>query len=222
METYKNLVIIGTSHISIESVKEVEYIIINKKPEIVAIELDRLRYKALTSEGRRVGIKDIKEIGIKGYLFGMFGAWIEKQLGKIVNVKPGSEMIKAIESAKKVDAKVALIDQDIRITLKKISKELTWKEKFNFVKDIFVGIFSKNKIKIDLRKVPDKKLIKELVIKLKKDYPTLYKVLIEERNQIIAKNLNKLMSTDKRIVAVIGAGHTDDVLDIIKNENKQN
>ena len=222
METYKNLIIIGTSHISIESVKEVEYIIINKKPEIVAIELDRLRYKALTSEGRRVGIKDIKEIGIKGYLFGMFGAWIEKQLGKIVNVKPGSEMIKAIESAKKVDAKVALIDQDIRITLKKISKELTWKEKFNFVKDIFVGIFSKNKIKIDLRKVPDKKLIKELVIKLKKDYPTLYKVLIEERNQIIAKNLNKLMSTDKRIVAVIGAGHTDDVLDIIKNENKQN
>lgn len=222
METYKNLIIIGTSHISIESVKEVESIIINKKPEIVAIELDRLRYRALTSEGRRVGIKDIKDIGVKGYLFGMFGAWIEKQLGKIVNVKPGSEMIKAIESAKKVDAKVALIDQDIRITLKKISKELTWKEKFNFVKDIFVGIFSKNKVKIDLRKVPDKKLIKELVIKLKKDYPTLYKVLIEERNQIIAKNLNKLMSTDKRIVAVIGAGHTDDVLDIIKNENKQN
>jgi len=75
-------------------------------------------------------------------------------------------------------------------------------------------------VKIDLTKVPSKKLIKSLIEKLKKDYPNLHKVLIEERNIILAKNLNKLLSTNKTIVAVIGAGHTEEVLDLIKNENK--
>lgn len=220
METYKNLKIIGTSHISIESVNEVESVILSVKPEIVAIELDKIRFYSLTSKGKKVSIRDIFKIGIKGFLFNLIGAWIEKQLGKIVNVKPGSEMIKAIESAKKVNARVALIDQDIRVTLKKLSKQLTWKEKFTFVKDIFKGMFSKERIKIDLRKVPDKKLINTLIKKLKDDYPTLYKVLIEERNLVLAKNLNKLMTTNKSIIAIIGAGHEEEVLRIIKNENK--
>ena len=220
METYKNLKIIGTSHISIDSVNEVESIILSVKPDIVAIELDRLRFYSLSSKGKKVRFRDIYKIGVKGFLFNIVGAWIEKQLGKIVNVKPGSEMIKAIESAKKVNARVALIDQDIRITLRKLSKQLTWKEKFTFVKDIFKGIFSKERIKIDLRKVPDKKLINNLIKKLKDDYPTLYKVLIEERNLVLAKNLNKLMTTNKSIIAVIGAGHEEEVLRIIKDGNK--
>ena len=220
METYKNLIIIGTSHISIESVREVESVILKNKPEIVAIELDRVRFNSLMSKDRKISIRDITKIGFKGYLFNIIGAWIEKQLGKIVNVKPGSEMLKAIEIGKKVDSKIALIDQDIRITLKRLSKELTWKEKFTFVKDLVKGLFSRKKIKIDLTKVPSKKLIKSLIEKLKKDYPNLHKVLIEERNIILAKNLNKLLSTNKTIVAVIGAGHTEEVLDLIKNENK--
>ena len=220
METYKNLVIIGTSHISIESIKEVESTILNLKPEIVALELDKLRFRALTSKNRKISFKDIVNIGIKGYLFNIIGAWIEKQLGKIVNVKPGSEMIKAIETAKKINAKISLIDQDIRITLKKISSQLTWKEKFKFIKDIFKGMLSKNKIRIDLTRVPEKKMINKLIKKLKMDYPTLYKIIIEERNFIIARNLNKLISTNKSVVAVIGAGHEEDVLKIIKNENK--
>jgi pheromone shutdown-related protein TraB len=220
METYKNLIIIGTSHISIESVREVESVILKNKPEIVAIELDRVRFNSLMSKDRKISIRDITKIGFKGYLFNIIGAWIEKQLGKIVNVKPGSEMLKAIEIGKKVDSKIALIDQDIRITLKRLSKELTWKEKFTFVKDLVKGLVSRKKIKIDLTKVPSKKLIKSLIEKLKKDYPNLHKVLIEERNIILAKNLNKLLSTNKTIVAVIGAGHTEEVLDLIKNENK--
>ena len=81
-------------------------------------------------------------------------------------------------------------------------------------------MLSKNKIRIDLTRVPEKKMINKLIKKLKMDYPTLYKIIIEEGNFIIARNLNKLISTNKSVVAVIGAGHEEDVLKIIKNENK--
>lgn len=50
-------------------------------------------------------------------------------------------MIAALELAKKHSIKVALIDQDIDVTLAKLSKAISWKEKFNFVVDIFRGLF---------------------------------------------------------------------------------
>jgi pheromone shutdown-related protein TraB len=215
---YKNVILVGTSHIAIESIKEVESSILENKPDLVAIELDPIRFQALLSKKRRIKISDIQKMGLKGFIFNLIGGFIEKQLGKVIKVKPGADMLKAIETSKKINAKILLIDQDIRITLKRLSKEITWKEKFTFMKEIFKAPFSKQKIKIDLTKVPSQNLIKQLVKKLRGYYPSIYKVLIEERNEILAKNIIRLMKTDKKILAVLGAGHIEGVLKIIKDQ----
>ena len=215
---YKNVILVGTSHIAIESIKEVESSILENKPDLVAIELDPIRFQALLSKKRRIKISDIQKMGFKGFIFNLIGGFIEKQLGKVVKVKPGADMLKAIQTSKKINAKILLIDQDIRITLKRLSKEITWKEKFTFMKEIFKAPFSKQKIKIDLTKVPSQNLIKQLVKKLRRYYPSVYKVLIEERNEVLAKNIIRLMKTDKKILAVLGAGHIEGVLKIIKDQ----
>ena len=215
---YKNVILVGTSHIAIESIKEVESSILENKPDLVAIELDPIRFQALLSKKRRIKISDIQKMGFKGFIFNLIGGFIEKQLGKVVKVKPGADMLKAIETSKKINTKILLIDQDIRITLKRLSKEITWKEKFTFMKEIFKAPFSKQKIKIDLTKVPSQNLIKQLVKKLREYYPSVYKVLIEERNEVLAKNIIRLMKTDKKILAVLGAGHIEGVLKIIKDQ----
>jgi len=217
MQKYRNLTIVGTSHIAIQSVKEVEKTILKINPEIVALELDKLRFKALIyKQKRKLSIKDIKKIGFKGFLFNLIGAWIEKQLGKMVGVPPGTEMKKAVEIAYRIKADLALIDQNISKTLKRLSQEITWKEKLRFVGEIITGFFKRPKIKIDLTKVPNQKMIKKLTNKLKKQYPSIYKVLIKERNEIMAKSLYNLMNTNKKIVAIIGAGHEEDIIDLIK------
>lgn len=218
MKSYKNLTIIGTSHISIESIKQVESTLLKIKPEIVALELDYLRLQALLKPKKRIKFQDIKKIGIKGFLFNLIGSWIQKKLGEIVKVKPGSEMKKAIQISKKLNSKICLIDQDIRITLKKLSKEFTYKEKLQIIKDLFFGIFSRKKIEFDLTKIPSQKLINKLTSELKIKYPSLYKILIKERNEIMAKNLYKLMQTNKNIVAIIGIGHEKDIINLIKND----
>lgn len=227
---YKNLIIIGTSHIAKQSLEEVENTITKQKPEIIALELDRRRFFALTHEQKRkLKLTDITKIGFKGFLFNLIGAWIEEKLGKMVGVKPGSEMITAINQAKKLDLKIALIDQDIEITMKRLSKALTWKEKGRFVIDVIKSmIFKKSELKelgikeIDLTKVPPKALIKKLIKKVKQRYPNFYRVLVEERNQVMAKHLIQLMqqNPDKRILAIIGAGHEEEMLDLIKQEIK--
>lgn len=219
MKTFKNIFIIGTSHISPESIKEVTQKFKLLKPDIVALELDKKRYHSLLSKKRKIKFSDIKALGIKGFLFNWIGAWIEKKLGKYTGVAPGSEMKTAIKLAKKIKAKIALIDQDIQITIKNLMNEITWKEKFTFIKDLFLSLFSKKKkIKFDLKKVPSQKLINKLLKEIKKSYPSFYKVLIKERNKILAKNLYNLSISypKKKILAIIGAGHEKQVLGELK------
>lgn len=210
--------IVGTSHIAIESIKDVESVILKERPSIVALELDLVRFKALMAGGKRkLRAKDIFELGIKGFLFNLIGAWAEKKLGDIVNVKPGSEMRKAIEVATQEKIRIALIDQDIRITMRKLSKSITWKEKFRFVYDIVRAFIVRPKINIDLTKVPEKKLIKRLIGIMKKNYPSVYRILVAERNVFMAKALNKLGSMEDKVVAIVGAGHEDDIIKLLKN-----
>ena len=217
---HKNLVFLGTSHIAKQSLEEVKARIDEEKPEIIAIELDKKRVFALMQKGeRKIEFRMIKKIGVKGFVFSLLGAWAEKKLGKIAGVSPGSEMKQAIMIAKKKNIEIALIDQDIEITLNRLSKELTWREKFNFLADIIKALFSqKNEIEFDLAKVPEKKIIKKLTEKLRQRYPNVYKTLIEERNIVLADNLKNLMDAnpEKKILVILGAGHIDDVVELLK------
>jgi len=228
---YKNLTIIGTSHIAKQSLEDVKSFVEKESPDILALELDKKRYFALTHDvKRRVRIADIKRIGLKGFLFNVVGAWIEKKLGKMVGVKPGAEMITAISLAKKHKLRLALIDQDIELTLKRISKELTLRERLNFIVDILKGVFfGKTELKklgikqIDLTKVPPKTLIKKLTGMMKKRYPGLYLVLVEERNRVMASNLKQLIERfpAKKILAIVGAGHEEELMDMVKSPYPQ-
>ncbi len=222
---YNNLFVIGTSHIARQSLDEVRLVIEQEQPEIVALELDRKRVHSLLDKKKsKPSIKDIKRIGIKGFLFSLIGGWVEKKLGEKVGVSPGSDMMEAFKLAKEKKLKIFLIDQDIEITLKRFSKTLTWKEKWNFIVDLIKGlVFRKQEIGFDLEKVPSKVIIKKLIQKVRKRYPNIYKVLIQERNEVMARNLVEIMQRfpNSKIVAIVGAGHEEDIIDIIKTNKLQ-
>ena len=134
MQSYKNIYLLGTSHISVESINQVKEFIESNKPEIVAIELDKKRLYSLLHK-RKLKLSDVKSLGIKGFIIHLIAAYIEKKLGKLVGTSPGDEMKTAINLVKEHKLSLALIDQDIEITLKKLSQTLTWKEKFRFIQN---------------------------------------------------------------------------------------
>lgn len=225
MIKYKNLCIVGTSHISSESIREVVKYITELKPAVVAIELDEGRLYGLLHEGKkRISLADVRALGIKGFLFGLIGAWVEKKLGKMVGTSPGDEMKAAIKTAAEQKSKLALIDRDIRETIKSLFRQITWREKLRFVWDIISGFFSKkNRIEIDLKKVPDRKFIHNIIKIVGKRYPSIYNALIGERNRIMAKHLYNLMEhyKDAPVVAVVGAGHEEGIIEELKKWNTQ-
>ncbi len=224
----KNITIIGTSHIAKESICAVKNFIKNNKPEIVAVELDKNRFLALVQKKteKRINFKDIRRIGVTGFIFAVFGSWASNKLGKMVGSKPGDEMIAAIKEAKKIDAKVVLIDQNIEITLMRFSKFVTLKEKLRFVEDILRALFFTKKElkklglkeKLDLKKVPSKELIHKLIKRLKQRYPNVYQVLINERDMHMSKALThiKKENPENKILAVVGAGHEEGMTKYLK------
>lgn len=224
MITYKNFTFIGTSHISSQSIQEVKEVIHNKKPEIIALELDQKRFFALLKENKqKTSLKDIFNMGFVPFLINAVGSYMQRKLGDLVGVKPGSELRQAILLARQNKIKLALIDQDIQLTITKLSKNFTTKEKFRFLWDIIKSPFAREKIKIDLTKVPDDKIIKMVIQRLKKRYPSLYRVLIDERNKIMAKNLYNLKkeNLNSQIVVIVGAGHLPQLLNYLKEYDKK-
>ncbi|MBS3133536.1 TraB/GumN family protein [Candidatus Woesearchaeota archaeon] len=223
----RNLVIIGTSHIARESVLAVEGYIKKNKPEIVAIELDRRRAHALLHNIRkRHSLRMVRALGVKGFLFFIIAGFLQKRLGKLVGIDPGSEMRTALKAAIKEKLRIALIDRDIEITMKRLSQNLSWKERLWFVLDVLRGPFSgemKEFRKMDLRKVPSEKWIVKVLKLVRMRYPNFYRVLVEERNEHMAVVLVDIMNKnpDSKILAVVGAGHEAELAALIREKLKK-
>ena len=214
-----NLKIIGTSHIAKQSIEEIKKAVEEFQPEIMAVELDLQRARALMQQQKnKISFRDMDKIGVKGYAFVVIGQYIQQKLGKIVGVAPGSEMKTALEIANTKKLQVAFIDQPINITLKNFSRELTWKEKGRFGLDILKGLlFPRRQMKnygieeFDLHKVPEQQVIAKIISQMRKQYPSIYKTIIADRDKYMVKQLVKIMRAhpEKKIMAVVGAGHRE-------------
>jgi pheromone shutdown-related protein TraB len=226
---FKNIDFIGSSHIARQSVKDVRDAIENTRPDIVALELDEDRAYALLHEKEQEGKiswAQRRQIGWKGYYFAKFGHWAEAKLGKMVGMKPGSEMKEAMVLANKNHIPIVFVDQHISKTLKRLSKELTWREKARIAIDVVGGFFrslvGKPEFEIDLSKVPQKDLMDKMMAQVRKRYPNIYKVLVTERNEYMAKKLFLLHNQvpDKRVLAVLGAGHVEEIMKLLERKSR--
>ena len=218
----RNLKIIGSSHIAKQSKEEIKNYILDHKPDIVALELDVARFKNLFKRSRKMRLRDFRGMGLFGGLFGFIGASLQKRLGSRVGMNPGVDMKTAALAAKKVGARIFLIDRDLRTTLHRLSTQMSGWEKVKLVFYILFGGFSRENRKwlkkIDLTKVPADEVIIKVTKQLRTKFPKLYQILVTERNEIMAKNLKYIHKKfpKYKIVAIIGAGHKKDVEQLIK------
>jgi pheromone shutdown-related protein TraB len=224
----ENLTIVGTSHIAFQSVDEIQQTFEQVQPDIIALELDYKRMYSLTHKPKKRGpsILMITRIGLQGFLFSVIGQYVQKKLGDRVGIQPGSEMLTGLNLARQHTIPVALIDQDIEITMRRLSKAIGWRERFRIFKDIVTGaLFGKKEMQelgiesIDLARVPEPGVVDKLIGELERRYPALYRVLVEERNRVMARNLGMLMMRNpgKKILAVVGAGHEDELRELVQH-----
>jgi pheromone shutdown-related protein TraB len=227
----KKLIIVGTSHIAKDSIKKVRKVIIETKPDVVAIELDANRYHNLLMQEKNKNLKtnyfaSIRQIGIKGFLFAMFGSYGTKKLAKFTGTIPGGDMLTASKVAIENKIPIALIDQNINITLSDFSKSLTFREIMKFVADFFKALINPKKqvkklgISFDLNTVPTDDVIEKMIGYMKLRYPSIYNVLVHKRNIYMSKKIIGLMKREEVniIVAIVGAGHNKGMKEFLSEQ----
>jgi pheromone shutdown-related protein TraB len=219
----ENLKIIGTAHVSKESIEEVKEAIITNQPDVVAVELDINRYQNMMAEknGEKKQDVNIREV-IKGdklsiFLVSMFLSYLQRKIGDDLGVKPGSEMIAAIETAEEIGAKVALIDRDISVTLKRALNKMSFLEKAKFVYGILASFFSKDEID-DVESIKDGDTLNEVMGYFKEMSPKAYDVLVTERDAYMAHLLQDI--NDENVVVVVGAGHKKGISEFLDHPEK--
>jgi pheromone shutdown protein TraB len=128
----KEYFIIGTAHISQYSADLVKEVIGKEKPDVVCVELDPQRYKAL-SEKKRWESLDLKQLikqkQLSTLLINILLASYQKKLGEKLGVNPGVELLEATKAAKENDIPIELCDRDVRVTLKRSWNSMSFWQK---------------------------------------------------------------------------------------------
>ena len=207
------LTIIGTAHVSADSVDEVKDAIYEQHPEVVAIELDRGRYARLKKEMAGIEEDDtisvtqiIKENKVGLFLTTTLLGYFQSKIGEDVDVKPGSEMVGAIEAAEDLKIPIALIDRDISTTLQRALNKMGFYEKAKFMFGLLasvLGFGDDEEVDIEELKNPDN--LDDLMEMFKDEAPSVYEVLVHERDAYLAGRI--LQIPQDHVIAVVGAGH---------------
>lgn len=204
------VIIVGTSHISKDSINEAHEVILREKPDCVALELDPERFAALMQKKReRASIRNPTYFILNN---------LQTYLGGKTGVLPGSEMTAAIRAAREMNSKIALIDMDISEIMGRLGEISRWQKIKLFFKLVVGMVPLPGQKDFDLSKVPQEKVIDEALDYMRRDMPMIYRILITDRNKYMAGWIRQLAKKHKKIVVVVGAGHKKGLEKLLKKK----
>ena len=215
----ENLRLLGTAHVATASVEAVKQNIEEWGPEIVAVELCKGRHDALTQEKRldKEGLlKVIKEGRAPMVLLQSLLAAEQRKLGLDEGQQPGAELLAAVETAKEYELQVELVDRDIQTTLRRAWNKMRFREKMGLMWALLSEDDSDEELELE-DMLTDKDLLTSLMEELREVSPGAGEVLIDERDEFIARKISAIRGNGK-VLAVLGAGHLDGVSKLLKED----
>jgi pheromone shutdown-related protein TraB len=205
----KEITLIGTAHVSMESANLVGRVIEEERPDTVCVELCQSRYQSITQKNQWQNtdlLKAIKEKKAFLLLLNLMLAYFQKKIGQKLGIKPGEEIRRAIKAAEAVGATIHLADRDIRITLSR-----TWRLMglWTKIKLFAQSVFSMGEVdsikEEDIENLKKGDVLETLLSEIGKSFPEIRRILIDERDQYLAHKIRT--APGRKIVAVVGAGH---------------
>lgn len=215
----REIILLGTAHISQESINQVTESIREEKPDCVAIELDEQRYASMKNpeSWRNLDIVKVLKTG-QGFvlLANLVLASFQKRMGSDVGVKPGEEMSAAISVAEEMGIPAVMVDRPIQMTLKRAwAKNSLW-GKCKLLAVLLSSAFDKEEISAEqIENLKNESEMDSMMNEIADYLPDVKKVLIDERDQYLASKIWEATVNGKpaqKIVAVLGAGHLGGVV----------
>lgn len=206
----REIVLVGTAHVSANSVELVEQVIRERKPDSVAIELCEGRYKNLKDPDswRNTDLVAIIRQGRAYVLMAqLLLSSFQRRLGDKLKIKPGAEMMAAAKAAEQQGAAIHLADRDITTTLKRAWRSLGLKGIFKLSYSLLLSFVEKPPeiTEAEIERLKSSDVLEEVLREFSQIFPEVRSALIDERDQFLAQKIRE--APGSKIVAVVGAAH---------------
>jgi pheromone shutdown protein TraB len=217
----ERIVFVSVIHTDLESVNKARRVVRETRPEVVAVELDHDRYNQLMKRLENQEIHDPSSGDMAQDLMQQL-AILEKSLGDITGSNVGDEMMAAIEEGRSIGAKIALVDRPISATVQammQVSVEEIYKLT-GMLPDATKDIEEGGACDL-LSMLKEDGAVDDIMSQFKSEFPGLAHVLIEQRDQYVANALHFILNdVQGKIVAVLGAGHIQGVINALEHLSK--
>ena len=205
----RSITLIGTAHISKESIDEVTANIRANDLDCVAIELDEQRLSALSDKERWRKMDIINVLRKRqGFLLlaNLVLSGFQRRMGENLGVKPGDEMKAAYEVAVERGIKTAMVDRPIQITLRRAWARNSLWGKCKLLAALLSSAFEKETVDSEqIENLKNRSEMDSMMSELSAYMPKVKEVLIDERDRYLAAHIWNAGGT--RVAAVLGAGH---------------
>ncbi len=205
----RSFYLVGTAHVSQASVELVKDTLESIQPDSVAVELCRSRYDNLRDPERwkNTDIVAVIKQGKGNLLLAqLLLSNFQKRIGKQLGVKPGAEMMQALDTADELGMHTVLADRDVSVTLRRCWSRLSWWNMFKLFFSSLVGIFEPQKIsQEEVERLKRSDALEEALKELAEHLPEVQQTLVDERDQYLAAKI--FAAPGQKVVAIVGAGH---------------
>ena len=205
----RTVTLIGTAHVSQESADLVRRTIEAEMPETVCVELCESRLQSIRQPSRWQEmdiLKVVKEKKAFLLLSNLILASFQKRIADRMDIKPGQEMITAVEAAEAAGAQVVTADRDIRVTLSRTWRSMGLWAKAKLVAQLLLSLGEVDDLsREDIERMKQEDVLNALLKEIGAAQPVIRQILIDERDRYLAQKIKT--APGSHIVAVVGAGH---------------
>ncbi|MDR2394717.1 MAG: TraB/GumN family protein [Treponema sp.] len=207
------IILIGTAHVSRESIEEVSRIIREVQPDMVCVELDAGRYQSMSEKEswEQLDVVKVFKEG-KGFLLiaNLVLSSFQRRMGAELGVKPGEEMKTAVETAMALGIPYALCDREVQLTLRRAWARCGLWNKCKLLASLLSSAFSTEQLSaVEIENLKNRSELDDMMAALADYLPPVKETLIDERDRYLAA---RIWASGKggvvgKQVAVVGAGH---------------
>lgn len=216
----KDIFLLGTAHVSKESVEDVRKSAAAIEPDTICVELCAARHRSIVMKDAWKQMNILNVVKEKKSLFllsQLILASFYRRLGSQLSVEPGAEMIEGIKQSKKYGSVLLLADRDIEITLKRVWGHLNLWNKMKMIIQLLMSLLIDEKIDDSLiEDMKNKDQLEQVMETFSRSFPEVKKRLIDERDIYLAQKVRN--APGKKILAIVGAGHVAGMEKYVREE----
>ncbi len=210
----REIVLVGTAHISRDSLDTVRRVITAEVPDTICVELDHQRHQTLKNRNHWESLNIFKVIRAGQAPFLLVSLALtafQKRLGLQTGMKPGAELAAAAEMAEAQGRTLRLIDRDIRTTLLRAWRKTGFWKKMQLVSSLAAGFFDKpNLNEAELARLRQTDTLSAMLEEMGETLPSIKTILVDERDQYMSQQIRQ--APGRKIVVVVGAAHIPGML----------